>query len=103
MAEPQVEEVHVEDVSSEDDLPDLEPTGQPAEGEPSVPKSKQSRSEKKSRKVVQKLGLKPVPGVIRLSCKKGKSVRILLSETFLVSFSCTTSLLNFYSGCVCRQ
>jgi nascent polypeptide-associated complex subunit alpha len=75
---PKVEEVTVEDVSSEEDMPGLEPTaaGEPAEGEPSVPKSKQSRSEKKSRKVVQRLGLKQVPGVIRVRVKKGKSVLI---------------------------
>lgn len=74
--EQRVEEVVVS--SDSDDMPDLEPTeGKPSEGEPSVPKSKQSRSEKKSRKVVQRLGLKQVPGVIRMTVRKGKAVRIL--------------------------
>jgi len=38
-------------------------------------RGKQSRSEKKSRKAMQKLGMKPVPGVSRVSIKKSKNVR----------------------------
>lgn len=41
-------------------------------------KSKQSRSEKKSRKAMLKLGMKPVPGVHRVTIKKSKNVRTLL-------------------------
>ena len=37
-------------------------------------KGKQSRSEKKSRKAMQKLGMKPVPGVSRVTIKKSKNV-----------------------------
>lgn len=37
-------------------------------------KGKQSRSEKKSRKAMQKLGMKPVPGVQRVTIKKSKNV-----------------------------
>ena len=37
-------------------------------------RSKQSRSEKKSRKAMQKLGMKPVPGVSRVTIKKSKNV-----------------------------
>jgi hypothetical protein len=37
-------------------------------------RGKQSRSEKKSRKAVQKLGMKPVPGVTRVTIKKSKNV-----------------------------
>lgn len=37
-------------------------------------KSKQSRSEKKSRKAMLKLGMKPVPGVHRVTIKKSKNV-----------------------------
>lgn len=68
------EQVKVEEVSSgSEEMPDLEPTqGESAEG--ALPKGKQSRSEKKSRKVVQRLGLKQVPGVIRMRVMKGKSV-----------------------------
>ena len=38
-------------------------------------RAKQSRSEKKSRKAVQKLGMRPVPGVARVQIKKSKNVR----------------------------
>jgi hypothetical protein len=38
-------------------------------------KAKQSRSEKKSRKAMLKLGMKPVPGVTRVTIKKSKNVR----------------------------
>ena len=43
------------------------------DGTPS--RSKQSRSEKKSRKAMQKLGMKPVPGISRVTIKKSKNVR----------------------------
>lgn len=38
-------------------------------------RGRQSRSEKKSRKAMQKLGMKPVPGVGRVTIKKSKNVR----------------------------
>jgi NAC domain len=37
-------------------------------------RSKQSRSEKKSRKAMLKLGMKPIPGVSRVTIKKSKNV-----------------------------
>ena len=45
----------------------LDDDGQPGKG-------KQSRSEKKSRKAMAKLGMKPVPGVTRVTIKKSKNV-----------------------------
>ena len=42
--------------------------------------SKQSRSEKKSRKAMMKLGMKPVPGVTRVTIKKSKNVRCSASR-----------------------
>lgn len=41
---------------------------------------KQSRSEKKSRKAMMKLGMKPVPGVTRVTIKKSKNVRAPRAE-----------------------
>lgn len=38
-------------------------------------RGKQTRSEKKSRKAMQKLGMKPVPGIVRVQIKKNKNVR----------------------------
>lgn len=45
--------------SEPDDIPDLEPTGSGSLN-PDVSKAKQSRGEKKARKLMSKLGLKPV-------------------------------------------
>jgi nascent polypeptide-associated complex subunit alpha len=42
--------------------------------------SKQSRSEKKSRKAMQKLGMKPVPGVQRVTIKKSKNILFVVSK-----------------------
>lgn len=39
-------------------------------------RSKQTRSEKKSRKAMLKLGMKPVTGVSRVTVKKSKNVSI---------------------------
>merc|ERR1712137_1193017 len=43
-------------------------------------RSKQNRSEKKSRKAVQKLGMKLVPGVIRVTVKKSKNILFVISK-----------------------
>eukprot|EP01099_Mayorella_cantabrigiensis_P004648 TRINITY_DN3542_c0_g1_i1.p1 TRINITY_DN3542_c0_g1~~TRINITY_DN3542_c0_g1_i1.p1 ORF type:complete len:173 (-),score=62.36 TRINITY_DN3542_c0_g1_i1:89-607(-) len=43
-------------------------------------KGKQTRSEKKSRKAMSKLGMKPVPGIIRVTVKKSKSVLFVISK-----------------------
>lgn len=45
-----------------------------AVGEEGGARGKQSRSEKKSRKAMQKLGMKPVPGVMRVQIRKSKNV-----------------------------
>ena len=39
-----------------------------------------SRSEKKSRKAVQKLGMKPVPGVIRVQIRKSKNILFVINK-----------------------
>merc|ERR1712086_219645 len=40
---------------------------------------KQNRMEKKSRKAVQKLGMKPVPGIVRVTVKKSKNILFVIS------------------------
>ncbi|MQL86533.1 hypothetical protein Taro_019067 [Colocasia esculenta] len=42
-------------------------------------RSKQSRSEKKSRKAMLKLGMKPTPGVSRVTIKKSKNILFVIS------------------------
>merc|ERR1712003_481909 len=44
------------------------------------PESKQNRNEKKSRKAMQKLGMRPVPGVLRVTVKKSKNVLFVISK-----------------------
>ena len=53
-------------------------------------RSKQSRSEKKSRKAMQKLGMKPVPNISRVTIKKSKNVSL-------------TAILPVFACAVCRH
>lgn len=66
-------EVHVEDDTSSsesgDEMPTLESAGN-GEG----PDSKLNRNEKKARKAMMKLGMKQIPGVLRVTVKRSKSV-----------------------------
>jgi len=62
------------DDDTDDDMPNLEGAG----GEAGAA-GKQNRSEKKSRKAVQKLGMKPVPGIVRVTVKKSKNILFVIS------------------------
>jgi len=65
-----------EDSDTDEDMPTLEGAEAGAEGE----KGKANRAEKKSRKAVQKLGMKPVPGIIRVTVKKSKNILFVISK-----------------------
>merc|ERR1712224_918300 len=54
--------------------------GEEEVGPDGKPRSKQSRSEKKSRKAMQKLGMKAVPGIIRVTIKKSKNILFVVSK-----------------------
>merc|ERR1719446_1719443 len=79
---PKVEEVasgaeDSDDSDTDEDMPTLEG----ADGEGDKEKAgKQSRSEKKSRKAVQKLGMKPVPGITRVTVKKSKNILFVIGK-----------------------
>ncbi|XP_075496097.1 nascent polypeptide-associated complex subunit alpha-like protein 2 [Primulina tabacum] len=78
--EPLVEDVkedddHVDDAENSDDEDD-DKDGSPGSNE----SSKQSRSEKKSRKAMLKLGMKPVPGVSRVTIKRTKNIMFFISN-----------------------
>merc|ERR1719421_1816836 len=64
------------DESTDDDMPEME-DGEAGDGEG---RGKQSRSEKKSRKAMQKLGMKPVPGIIRVTIKKSKNILFVIKS-----------------------
>lgn len=73
--EPEVKDVD----SGDEDMPELEnapqqPAAAGGAAEAGGAGGKQTRSEKKSRKAMQKLGMKPVPGIIRVTVKKAKNV-----------------------------
>ncbi|CAD7696137.1 unnamed protein product [Ostreobium quekettii] len=63
-----------DEVSSDEDGDDI------GEGDGATGRGKQSRSEKKSRKAMQKLGMKPVPGVQRVTIKKSKNILFVISK-----------------------
>ncbi|XP_047939461.1 nascent polypeptide-associated complex subunit alpha-like protein [Salvia hispanica] len=71
--EPIIEDEEDDDDDDEDD-DDVE--GQ----EDGSGRSKQSRSEKKSRKAMLKLGMKPIPGVSRVTVKKSKNILFVISK-----------------------
>jgi len=86
---PEVEkDGHIEEDDAEDtddDMPDLESADvvKEAAGEASaVSKAggKQNRSEKKARKAMQKLGMKPVGGITRVTVKKAKNILFVISK-----------------------
>ena len=74
--EVKIEEIKDEDVSSDEEPPGLESTEADA-GDKTV---KQSRTEKKSRKAIQKLGMKPVSGIVRVTVKKSKGMLFVITK-----------------------
>ncbi|SPP74058.1 nascent polypeptide-associated complex subunit alpha [Drosophila guanche] len=91
-AEAKVEDVRVEDDGSDSDsdgMPGLEETGagttQLGGGATGLPidlvsKAKQSRGEKKARKIMLKLGLKQIQGVNRVTIRKSKNILFVINN-----------------------
>ncbi|WCJ39236.1 Nascent polypeptide-associated complex subunit alpha-like protein [Euphorbia peplus] len=71
-----------EDEDDEDDDDDKDEDDDEIEGHhgDGSGRSKQSRSEKKSRKAMLKLGMKPIPGVSRVTVKKSKNILFVISK-----------------------
>merc|ERR1719341_3245112 len=83
------EEVHSEESGDDNDsIPDLEETEEVADGEVAANGAdeeinkggKQSRGEKKARKIMTKLGLKQVPGVTRVTIRKSKNILFVIAK-----------------------
>ncbi|XP_077285290.1 nascent polypeptide associated complex protein alpha subunit [Arctopsyche grandis] len=76
------------DSDSDDTIPELEDAGAPGvdgitnpiAGIDMVSKAKQSRGEKKARKLMSKLGLKPVQGVNRVTIRKSKNILFVINN-----------------------
>merc|ERR1712212_706362 len=75
----------------DDSIPELEETAGDAAGDPAAAgavgtggdeasKAKQSRGEKKARKIVSKLGLKQVAGVSRVTIRKSKNILFVINK-----------------------
>ncbi|KAK8785092.1 hypothetical protein V5799_008543 [Amblyomma americanum] len=116
--EPKVEDkVTVEDASdtdsgSDDTAPELEDdlgktTGQSqiaqAAGitEELVSKAKQSRSEKKARKLMSKLGLKQVQGVCRVTIRKSKNILFVITKPDVYKSPASDTYIVFGEAKVC--
>mmetsp|Transcript_18034 Transcript_18034/g.26443 ORF Transcript_18034/g.26443 Transcript_18034/m.26443 type:complete len:209 (-) Transcript_18034:60-686(-) len=69
----------VEEVESDDDVPELADTTD-ADAQAVEERQRQNRAEKKSRKAMQKLGMRPVPGILRVTVKKSKNVLFVISK-----------------------
>lgn len=72
------ENVDIQDGSDDDEVPELE-NGASGDG-PQVQVNKQSRQEKKARKSISKLGLKPVTGVTRVAIRKSKAMLFVINK-----------------------
>ena len=68
----------LEDVTNEDESKSTEEAANDAATAPG--RSKQNRAEKKSRKAMSKLGLKPVDGIVRCTVKKSKNILFVISK-----------------------
>ncbi|KAL9676766.1 hypothetical protein QQ045_004985 [Rhodiola kirilowii] len=76
---PIVEDVKDDDMDEDEDDDDEEDDDDKEDGAHGAG-SKQSRSEKKSRKAMLKLGMKPVTGVSRVTIKRTKNVLFFISK-----------------------
>ena len=68
---------------TDDDMPELEQadvSAGGAGGDVDAVHGKQNRSEKKARKAMQKLGMKPVPGINRVTVKKAKNILFVIAQ-----------------------
>merc|ERR1712179_502560 len=71
------ENVDIQDGSDSEGVPELEDGS--GDG-PQVQVNKQSRLEKKARKSLAKLGLKPVPGVTRVAIRKTRQMLFVINK-----------------------
>ena len=69
-------------MDDDDEIPELEAQGDAQEGDLFMgqPDTKQNRNEKKARKAMQKLGMRPVPGILRVTVKKSKNVLFVINK-----------------------
>ena len=69
-----------DDSEGEQQTLDVQPMQPSAEASATTEAAKQSRSEKKARKVLLKLGLEPVPGIARVTVRKSKNILFVIAR-----------------------
>eukprot|EP00122_Pirum_gemmata_P012522 Pgem_evm1s11643 len=76
MSVEEVQAAKIEEVDSDDDMPELEEAPVQPEGTGSIDDDKpnQSRAEKKARKALSKMGLTQVDGITRITLKKKQGI-----------------------------
>jgi len=77
------DKVEVEDAEEDEEdeeLPELEEPADADHDEDDGKGGKSNRSEKKARKAVQKLGMKQVSGIVRVTVKKAKNILFVISK-----------------------
>eukprot|EP00823_Brevimastigomonas_motovehiculus_P006178 TRINITY_DN4_c0_g1_i1.p1 TRINITY_DN4_c0_g1~~TRINITY_DN4_c0_g1_i1.p1 ORF type:complete len:259 (-),score=100.11 TRINITY_DN4_c0_g1_i1:161-937(-) len=81
------DDVKVEDAEEDDEdddndeMPELENAADKKDDATGALKGgKQNRAEKKARKAMSKLGMKPVPGIVRVTVKKAKNILFVISK-----------------------
>ncbi|PAN51891.1 hypothetical protein PAHAL_9G627500 [Panicum hallii] len=77
---PVVEDVKEDEDEDDEDDDDDDDADEGELGAGATEGSKQSRSEKKSRKAMMKLGMKPVTGVSRITIKRAKNILFVVSK-----------------------
>ncbi|CAL4937350.1 unnamed protein product [Urochloa decumbens] len=77
---PVVEDVKEDEDDDDDDDDDEDDADEGELGAGATEGSKLSRSEKKSRKAMMKLGMKPVTGVSRITIKRAKNILFVVSK-----------------------
>mmetsp|Transcript_17335 Transcript_17335/g.47805 ORF Transcript_17335/g.47805 Transcript_17335/m.47805 type:complete len:200 (+) Transcript_17335:141-740(+) len=106
---PQLEEI--DDVPQLDDAGAEDPNAAAAAAAmaAAMPPSIQNRNEKKARKAMQKLGMKPVPGILRVTVKKSRNVLFAINKPDVFKSSSTDTYVIFGeaksedSGAAARQ
>jgi|EP00670_Eutreptiella_braarudii_P010055 nascent polypeptide-associated complex subunit alpha len=80
----------------DDDVPALEAAETPI-AQPSFDglRGRQTRTEKKSRKAMQKIGMKPVSGVVRVTIKKSKDIVFVISQPDVYKSPTTDTYIIF--------
>eukprot|EP00919_Chromeraceae_sp_WS-2016_P074869 GHVR01177182.1.p1 GENE.GHVR01177182.1~~GHVR01177182.1.p1 ORF type:complete len:192 (-),score=46.99 GHVR01177182.1:247-822(-) len=94
--EKQIEEIDDDASDSDSDMPDLE-HAEDGEGgdEGTTNRPKQSRAEKKARKALLKLGMKPLPAVQRVTIRRAKNIIFVLSKPDVYRFGSSDTYIVF--------